>query len=77
MRGEERLAVLLKIALRGFEKAIDPREQLHSGMIGVENHGNAILLGQRANVESARNCSRDGGGVVGIVESFACIELGT
>ena len=48
VRGEERLPVTLEILLIGLQHAVEPREELLSAVIGVQDHGTeARRLGVR------------------------------
>ena len=75
VRGEERLAVLLVVPLRGGKKTIDPGKELLGAVIGVEDDGDAILLGHGTDVEGARDGTGDGGLVVVVVKALASVEL--
>mmetsp|Transcript_2361 Transcript_2361/g.4505 ORF Transcript_2361/g.4505 Transcript_2361/m.4505 type:complete len:348 (+) Transcript_2361:218-1261(+) len=75
VRREERLAVHLEVALGGDEHAVEPRQQVLRAVVRVQNHRHAVLLGHSAHVVGARDGAGDGRAVVGVVESFASVEL--
>jgi hypothetical protein len=73
--GEERLSVFSVVAFRGGEEAVHPGQQLFGAVIGVEDDGDAVLFGEGAHVEGARDGAGDGCCVVFVVEAFASVEL--
>jgi hypothetical protein len=53
--------VLLEVGLVGVEHAIEPRQELLGAVVGVEDDGNAIDGGERADVVSSGNGASNGG----------------
>ena len=56
MRAEERFALLFEPFFTFVEQGIDPRQQLFRGVVGVEDHRNAVGFGHHVNVL----CAGDG-----------------
>mmetsp|Transcript_11226 Transcript_11226/g.31719 ORF Transcript_11226/g.31719 Transcript_11226/m.31719 type:complete len:248 (+) Transcript_11226:622-1365(+) len=75
VRGEERLAVLLVVTLRGGKETIDPGKELLGAVISVKDDGDAVLLGHCADMEGTGDGAGNGGLVVVVVESLASVEL--
>jgi hypothetical protein len=67
VRGEEGFAVLGEVLLVRLEEAVEPGEERLGAVVGVENDGHAVKLGERAHVESARDAAHDRGLLVRLV----------
>ena len=64
-----------KVALRGEEHAVQPRQQVLAAVVGVQDDRDAVLLRHRAHVEGARHGARDRSLEVRVVEALARVEL--
>ncbi len=63
MRGEERLAILGKVGLVGFQHAVEPREELLRAVIRVHDYGDSVVRGHGTDVKG----ERDGPGGAGVL----------
>mmetsp|Transcript_101395 Transcript_101395/g.286025 ORF Transcript_101395/g.286025 Transcript_101395/m.286025 type:complete len:289 (-) Transcript_101395:521-1387(-) len=72
---EKRLAVLVKIPFVRIHQAVEPGEEVLGAVVCVEDHGDAILLCEGADVVRARDGARDCSMEIGVVQTFPSIEL--
>ncbi len=61
MGREERFAVYFEEFFAGIEKSVDPGEEFTGGVVGMEDHGNAVVLGHLVHVHGAGDGSGNGG----------------
>jgi hypothetical protein len=69
--GEERLAELLEVALVLGEQAVEPREQLLSAMVGVQDDGDAVDRGDAADEVGRGNATGNGGLLAVVADALA------
>jgi len=75
--GEEGLAVLGEVLLVGLEEAIEPGEEALGAVVGVEDDGDAVELGEGADVEGTGDAAHDGGLLVLLVLPALAGVVGT
>jgi hypothetical protein len=75
--GEEGLSSGGEVLLRGGEEAIDPGKPRLLAVIGVENNGDAVELGNLVNVLGTSDGSGNGGLVLTVGERLSSNELST
>jgi hypothetical protein len=67
---EQGLAVLLEVCLIGIEKTVQPRKELLSTVVGVENDRNSIGRGNGTDVVSTSNSTGNRGFLFAIGNSL-------
>mmetsp|Transcript_26817 Transcript_26817/g.49284 ORF Transcript_26817/g.49284 Transcript_26817/m.49284 type:complete len:265 (-) Transcript_26817:277-1071(-) len=77
VRGEERFAMQLKVALVCLHQPIQPRKQVLGAVVGVQDDRNTVLLSKGADMVCARDGARDASMEVAVVQPLASIELGS
>jgi hypothetical protein len=75
VRGEERLAVRLEVALVLVEQAVQPGQQLLGAVVGVEDDGDAVGWGNAADVVGAGNGTGDGSFLVRVGDALYDISI--
>ena len=58
VRGKERPAGGLVVALAFFDHALDPGDQLAVGVVGVKHHADAVVAGQQVHVLGGRDSAQ-------------------
>mmetsp|Transcript_15328 Transcript_15328/g.28928 ORF Transcript_15328/g.28928 Transcript_15328/m.28928 type:complete len:306 (+) Transcript_15328:496-1413(+) len=77
VRREQRLAVLLKVLLVGLHESIEPGQPGLLAVISVEDHRNAVELGDLAHMEGTSHSAGDAGSIISVVRGLTCNELAT
>ena len=77
MGGEQRLAGLGEVLLARIQQAVDPRQQLLGGVVGVQDHGYTVGFGNGVNVLGAGDGTQDGGLLAFQLQALAGGEHGT
>ena len=75
VRGEKRFAVFLVVFLVGGKETVHPWQPGLLAVVGVENNGDSVELGNLTNVLGSGNASSNGGFVVGVLERLSGNEL--
>lgn len=75
MTGEERLAVLLEVALVLVEQTIEPGQELLGTVVGVQDDGDTVLRGDAADEVGGSHTTANGG-LLAIVTDALTGEVG-
>jgi hypothetical protein len=70
VRREQRLAVLLEVALVLVEHTVQPGQQLLGAVVGVQDDGDTVGGGNATDVVGAGNGTGDGSFLVGVCDAL-------